>query len=52
MISIVEILLVNGSFGAYFVLFFFNFYYWLAFVFGENLCVAEELYMIGWSLWR
>ena len=53
----VEILSVNGfiewsanvfgSFGAYFVLFsfvfLFVFYCWLAFVVGENLCVAEEL---------
>ena len=30
-----------GQFGAYFELSFF--YCWLAFVFGENLCVAEEL---------
>ena len=30
-----------GKFGAYFVLYFF--YCWLTFVFGENLCVAEEL---------
>ena len=38
-----EILSVNGfiewSFGAYFD----SFYCWLAFVFGENMCVAEEL---------
>ena len=30
-----------GQFGAYFVLSYF--YCWLAFVIGENLCVAEEL---------
>ena len=35
---------IFGSFWAYFVLFFFsNFFYCrLDFVFGENLCVAEE----------
>ena len=31
-----------GQFGAYFVLSFF--YCWLAFVFGENLCVAVKLW--------
>ena len=30
-----------GQFGAYFIMSFF--YCWLAFVFSENLCVAEEL---------
>ena len=33
---------IFGSFGANFVFFFF--FYWLALVFDENLCVAEELY--------